>query len=43
MLLKILDRLEEIYIRYNFTGGNISYGKLEIEDTPLVNRSDGRV
>ena len=38
-----LDRLEEIYIRYNFTGGNISYGKLEIEDTPLLNRSDGRM
>ena len=38
-----LDRLEELYVRYNFTGGNITYGKLEIEDTPLMNRSDQRM
>jgi hypothetical protein len=38
-----LDRLEELYVRYNFSGGNITYGKMEIEDTPLLNRSDGRM
>jgi hypothetical protein len=38
-----LDRLEELYIRYNFNRGNVSFGKLEIEDTPLMNRSDGRM
>ena len=38
-----LDRLEELYVRYNFKGGNITYGKLAIENTPLKNRSDDRM
>ncbi|UCE69814.1 MAG: hypothetical protein JSW57_02575 [Flavobacteriaceae bacterium] len=38
-----LDRLEELYVRYNFTRGNVTYGKLAIEDTPLKNRSDDRM
>lgn len=38
-----LDRLEELYIQYRWNRGRITYGKLEIEDTPLLNRSDGRM
>lgn len=38
-----LDRLEELYVRYNFKRGYITYGKLEIGDTPLMNKSDGRM
>ncbi len=38
-----LDRLEELYIQYRWNKGAVTYGKLEIEDTPLLNRSDGRM
>lgn len=38
-----LDRLEELYVTYNFQKGSITYGKLEIEETPLINRTDGRM
>lgn len=38
-----LDRLEELYLKYQFREGYITYGKLEIEDTPLLNESDGRM
>ncbi|TYP74319.1 OprD family outer membrane porin [Aquimarina intermedia] len=38
-----LDRLEELYLKYNFGRGYLTYGKLEIEDTPLLNESDGRM
>ena len=38
-----LDRLEELYVRYNFTDGFITYGKMEIEETPLMNHQDGRM
>ena len=38
-----LDRLEELYIQYRFKHGFATYGKLEIEDTPLLNPSDGRM
>jgi len=38
-----LDRLEELYIRYYFNRGNITYGKITTEETPLLNRSDGRM
>lgn len=38
-----LDRLEELYIKYNFKKGYITYGKLAIEETPLLNESDGRM
>ncbi|NER09564.1 hypothetical protein SAMN06265375_101926 [Muriicola jejuensis] len=38
-----LDRLEELYLRFNFEHGYLTYGKLAIEDTPLLNESDGRM
>lgn len=38
-----LDRLEELYIQYRFARGFATYGKLEIEDTPLLNRTDDRM
>ncbi|MDM9630661.1 hypothetical protein [Robiginitalea aurantiaca] len=38
-----LDRLEELYIRYIFEHGYLVYGKMTIQDTPLMNRSDGRM
>ena len=38
-----LDRLESLYLRYSFSKGYITYGKMEIEDTPLMNRSDQRM
>lgn len=38
-----LDRLEELYIQYRFSRGSLRYGKLWIDDTPLLNRSDGRM
>ncbi|WP_188369796.1 hypothetical protein [Muriicola marianensis] len=38
-----LDRLEELYLRYNFKRGYITYGKLAVEETPLLNESDGRM
>ncbi len=38
-----LDRLEELYIKYNFEKGYVTYGKLAIEETPLLNESDGRM
>ena len=38
-----LDRLEELYLRYSCRLGYITYGKLAIEETPLLNESDGRM
>ncbi|THD67523.1 hypothetical protein E7Z59_07625 [Robertkochia marina] len=38
-----LDRLEELYLKYNFRQGYFTYGKMEIRDTPLLNESDGRM
>jgi len=38
-----LDRLEELYLRYYFKHGYATYGKLTIEDSPLMNKSDGRM
>ena len=38
-----LDRLEELYLQYSFAKGYVTYGKLEIEDTPLMNRTDNRM
>ena len=38
-----LDRLEALYINYTFDIGQVTYGKMIIEDTPLMNRSDGRM
>lgn len=41
--LNDLDRLEHLYIKYHFQSGYFTYGKMEIEDTPLLNESDGRM
>ena len=38
-----LDRLEELYVQYRFAKGSATYGKLEVEDTPLLNKLDGRM
>ncbi|MBT8281891.1 MAG: hypothetical protein KJO16_09950 [Muriicola sp.] len=38
-----LDRLEELYLKYNFSKGYATYGKLAVEETPLLNESDGRM
>lgn len=38
-----LDRLEELYIDYTFKKGIISAGKMPIEETIFVNKSDGRM
>ncbi|MGN7516022.1 MAG: hypothetical protein ACTHOM_16715 [Allomuricauda sp.] len=38
-----LDRLEELYVKYNFDSGYFTYGKLAIEETPLLNETDGRM
>ena len=38
-----LDRLEELYVQYRFSHGSATYGKLEVEDTPLLNKMDGRM
>lgn len=37
-----LDRLEELYIKYQYNHFNIMYGKMEIE-SPLVRLHDGRM
>jgi len=38
-----LDRLEELYISYQFKKGVVTAGKMPIIKTPLVNKSDGRM
>lgn len=38
-----LDRLEELFIKYHKGGSYISYGKIPVEYTPLLNKSDGRM
>lgn len=38
-----LDRLEELYIKYHKGGMYITYGKIPVEQTPLLNKSDGRM
>lgn len=38
-----LDRLEALYINYTFSIGQITFGKMIIEETPFMNRSDGRM
>ncbi len=37
-----LDRLEELYVNYQFKDLNVRLGKMEIE-TPIVNKHDGRM
>ncbi|WP_224491060.1 hypothetical protein [Robertkochia flava] len=41
--LNDLDRLEHLYLKYRFSSGYVTYGKMEIEDTPLLNESDDRM
>lgn len=38
-----LDRLEELYIKYKWDNSYITYGKIPVEYTPLLNESDGRM
>lgn len=38
-----LDRLEELFITWRHNKGYFSYGKIKIEDSPLLNESDGRM
>ncbi|MBP6661465.1 MAG: hypothetical protein KA172_00095 [Paludibacter sp.] len=40
---KDLDRLEELYIKYHWKNSYITYGKIPVEHTPLLNKSDGRM
>lgn len=37
-----LDRLEELYIKYNYKKSNITYGKQYL-NTPFINQQDGRM
>jgi len=38
-----LDRLEELYIKYAWNESYVTYGKIPVEYTPLLNLSDGRM
>ncbi len=38
-----LKRLEELYISYSFKKGVVTAGKMPVKETPLVNKSDGRM
>lgn len=38
-----LDRLEELYIRYHFHSSWISYGKIDLNQGPLLLKRDGRM
>ncbi len=38
-----LDRLEELFIRYRWKSSYITYGKIPVAHTPLLNKSDGRM
>lgn len=38
-----LDRLEELYVEYAFKKGSLTFGKMPIQESNLVNRSDGRM
>jgi hypothetical protein len=40
---KDLDRLEELYIKYKWKHAVVTYGKIPVEYTPLLNKSDGRM
>ena len=40
---KDLDRLEELYIKYHWKNSYVTYGKIPVEYTPLLNKSDGRM
>lgn len=38
-----LNRLEELFLKFEWHHSYISYGKIPIEHTPLLNKSDGRM
>lgn len=38
-----LDRLEELYIRYNHKSSFLTYGRIDINEGPLLLRRDGRM
>lgn len=38
-----IRRLEELYIRYDWKNSYVSYGKLPVKNSPLLNQSDGRM
>lgn len=38
-----INRLDELYIKYNWKNNYIMYGKIPTEFTPLLNKSDGRM
>lgn len=38
-----LMRLDELYLKYQYKQHYISYGKIEIENTNIINTSDGRM
>lgn len=37
-----LDRLEDLYIRYNYRNSKVEFGRFEL-NTPFINRQDGRM
>lgn len=39
---KDMDRLEELYLKYNFKKGNVIFGR-QLINTPLINLQDGRM
>lgn len=39
---KDMDRLEELYLKYNFKRGHLSFGR-QLINTPLINLQDGRM
>lgn len=38
-----LDRLEELYIKYTYRNSNFSFGKIDINKSPLLLKRDGRM
>lgn len=38
-----LDRLEELYVKYYFGQSHITYGKIDLNDGPLLLKRDGRM
>lgn len=40
---KDLDRLEELFVRFNFSNSFVEYGKIDINTRPLFLRRDGRM
>lgn len=38
-----LDRLESLFVKYHWENSYVNFGKIAIAETPLLNRSDGRM